>query len=75
MLNFRQLFIKLSSTFEPIAGVDMTKADLAFRGHLLKRPPVEKEGSLSGQPSSHDRTSLGIGGRHVVVLTAGVLQL
>lgn len=38
----------------------MTKTNLVFRGHLLKRPPVERKSSFNGQPSVYDMTSFGI---------------
>ena len=53
LLNFHLLY-------NPIAGVDMAKTNLAFRGHLLKRPPVEMKNSFSGQPGVYDMASLGI---------------
>jgi hypothetical protein len=38
----------------------MTKTNLAFRGHLLKRLPMERKSSFSGQPGVYDMTSFGI---------------
>ena len=39
----------------------MAKTNLAFRGHLLSRPPVERKSCFSGQPGVYDMNSLGIG--------------
>ena len=52
----------------------MAKTNLAFRGHLLNRPPVESKSSFSGQPSVYDMTSFGIGQKTCSCINCQLVQ-